>query len=125
MMPRCAYLSAWRFIALALLILALALPKLTGLIADLTPGLSRAVICTGQGIEIIIFDDGGAPARRSLHGDAPCLLVDPGGLAAPDLRLALVPAFIAAAEFSIRLNGLIAPQRLTRLRETRAPPALS
>lgn len=103
----------------------LLLPRMTAVLAELLPGVQTMVICTGTELITLTIGPDGTPIEADDTGALPhCTLADLVEPSGP-----VLPAWVAlhapeAPQPAILLNQAADQDRLTRLRLSRAPPAL-
>ncbi len=107
------------------LILGLVLPKVSGVLLDLHPGVTTQVICTGTEMIILRIGPDGTPVKVTQSDEGPCVLADP---TLADLRID--PPWIALArQFDTSFVPIVNPtsgiDRLAINPESHGPPRLS
>ncbi|MBU2993510.1 hypothetical protein Q4555_00030 [Octadecabacter sp. 1_MG-2023] len=73
------------FIIVALVFMALVLPKLTATLTSILPGFTTVVLCTGSTIEHIILGPDGQPVSIEETDHQPCTTANPEPTEYPEL----------------------------------------
>lgn len=113
-----------RAVVMLLLVLALVMPRVSGVLVDLLPGFERTVICTGSEMLVLTLDDAGEPVTVSEEAGGPCLRATSAPALAQHAPAPYLAELAFAALFPVKLD-LLAPRASLRLqREKRGPPSL-
>ncbi len=104
------------------LLAALVLPKISGVLIELVPGMQRVVLCSGSEMTVILIGRDGIPVEEPASDHAPCIATDPPKMtpapSAPWQRLALG----YAAPFRVKIHAAADADRTAQIWPSRAPP---
>lgn len=107
------------------LILGIVLPKVSGLLLELHPGVTVQVICTGTEMITLRIGPDGNPVKVTQTDAGPCVLSDPS---MADLRVD-PPWVVLARQFDTTFIAVPSPtsdtERLAIQPESHGPPRLS
>lgn len=107
-----------------LLLVALLMPRVSGVLVDLLPGFDRAVICTGSEMIVLTLDQDGQPVTLHEGAGETCLRAPSTPVLAQHLPVPYHALFGTIAPFAIKCD-LLAPQAsLQQQKDKRGPPLL-
>ncbi|WP_412005323.1 hypothetical protein [Aestuariibius insulae] len=110
-------------LSLALCLLAaLVLPKVSGVLIEIVPGMQRVVLCSGSEMIVILIGPDGIPVEEPASDHAPCIAADPTGIAPAPLPLWQSLAVDFTDPFRVKIHAAANADRAALTWPSRAPP---